>query len=112
MIPFLFVTVHKYLSQDRSLFYAHVTSGQSGTWPLAKLILVKIPFSGIWELANNIGVNLGLDSARCSLEDVWGAIDNTDGWRESRNIIIIIIIIIYAYHIISHIQGGTMKLSP
>ena len=25
------VTVHKYLSQDGSLFYARVTSGQSGT---------------------------------------------------------------------------------
>ena len=25
------VTLHKYLSRDESLFYAHVTSGQSGT---------------------------------------------------------------------------------
>ena len=25
------VTLHKYLSQDESLFYVHVTSGQSGT---------------------------------------------------------------------------------
>ena len=24
-------TLHKYLSQDESLFYAHVTLGQSGT---------------------------------------------------------------------------------
>ena len=30
------VTVHKYLSQDGSLFYARVTSGQSGTSSLAK----------------------------------------------------------------------------
>ena len=30
------VTVHKYLSQDGSLFYVRVTSGQSGTWLLAK----------------------------------------------------------------------------
>ena len=36
IILVIYVTVHKYLSQDGSLFYARVTSGQSDTWPLAK----------------------------------------------------------------------------
>ena len=30
------VTVHKYLSHNENLFYARVTSGQSGTWSLTK----------------------------------------------------------------------------
>ena len=30
------VTWHKYLSQNGSLFFAHVKSGQSGTWSLTK----------------------------------------------------------------------------
>ena len=30
------VTVQKYLSQDGSLFYARVKSGQSSTWSFAK----------------------------------------------------------------------------
>ena len=57
------VTLHKYLSQDESLFYANVTSG--AVWYLThrKISPSQDSYFGHMVLANNVGVELGLDSS-------------------------------------------------
>ena len=58
-----FVTLHKHLSQDESLFYAHVTSGTVWHLTLRKISPSQNSYFGHMVLANNVGVNLGLDSS-------------------------------------------------
>ena len=60
---FLYVTLHKYLSQDESLFYARVTSGAVWHLTLGKISPSQDSYFGHMVLANNVGVNLGLDSS-------------------------------------------------
>ena len=57
------VTLHKYLSQDESLLYAHVTSGAVWYLTLCKISLSQDSYFGHMVLANNVGVDLGLDSS-------------------------------------------------
>ena len=56
-------TLHKYLSQDESLFYARVTSGAVWHLTLRKISPSQDSYFGHMILANNAGVNLGLDSS-------------------------------------------------
>ena len=55
------VTLHKYLSQDESLSYAHVTSGAVWHLTLHKINSSRDSYFGHMVLANNVGVNLGQD---------------------------------------------------
>ena len=57
------VTLHKHLSQDKSLFYAHVTLGKVWHLTLCKISLNQDSYFGHMVLANNVGVNLELDSS-------------------------------------------------
>ena len=57
------MALHKYLSQDESLFYAHVTSGAVWHLTLRKISPSQDSYFGHMVLANNVGVNLGLDSS-------------------------------------------------
>ena len=57
------VTLHKYLSQDESLFYAHVTSGAVWHLTLRKISPSQDSYFGHMVQASNVGVNLGLDSS-------------------------------------------------
>ena len=59
----LIVMLHKYLSQDESLVYAHVTSGAVWHLTLHKISPSQDSYFGHMVLANNVGVNLGLDSS-------------------------------------------------
>ena len=56
------VTLHKYLSQDESLFYAHVTSGAVWHLTFRRISPSQDSYFGHMVLANNVRVNLGLDS--------------------------------------------------
>ena len=58
-----YVTLHEHLSQDKSLFYAHVTSETVWQLTLCKISPSQDSYFGHMVLANNVGVNLGLDSS-------------------------------------------------
>ena len=60
---FYSVTLHKLLSQDESLFYAHVTSRAVWHSTLRKISPSQDSYFGHMVLADNVGVNLGLDSS-------------------------------------------------
>ena len=57
------VTLPKYLSQDESLFYAHMTSGAVWHLTLRKISPSQDSYFGHMIQTNNVGVNLGLDSS-------------------------------------------------
>ena len=57
------VTLHKYLSQNESFFYAHVTSGAVWHLTLRKISPNQYSNFGHMLLANNVGVNFGPDSS-------------------------------------------------
>ena len=61
MIYIKIVTLHKYLSRDESLLYAHVTLGAALRLTLRKIIPGQHSYFGHMVLANNGGINLGLD---------------------------------------------------